>query len=157
MVIHAYNPYAWSLRQEVTELIARAIQQYASRKATQDWSQGDVQRVKMLVAKHRDLNLIPRTHTTKKTSFRKLASDLLSHTHTHKINKCKRIKKALTATSMIITSNKTSPTTCSHRKGGLSVPMPLLEPSFWSLALQTWAPGSAQSLRTSSPQLLAAE
>lgn len=89
-----------------------------------------------------------------KTSFRKLASDLLSHTHAHKINKCKRIKKALTATSMIITSNKTSPTTCSHRKGGLSVPMPLLEPSFWSLALQTWAPGAAQSLRTSSPQCL---
>lgn len=105
----------------------------------------------MLVAKPHDLNLIPRTHTAEKTSFHNLASDLSSHTHAHKINKCKRNLKALTATSMIITSNKTSPTTCSHRKGRLSVPMPLLEPSFWSLALKTWAPGAAQSLSTSSP------
>lgn len=61
------------------------------------------------------------------------------------------------ATSTVITSNKTSPTTYSHRKDGLSVQMPLLEPSFWSLALQIWVPGAAQTLRTSSPRLLAAE
>lgn len=62
----------------------------SSRKTAQDWSRGDVQRVKMLIAKPCDLNLIPRTHKIEKTSFRKLASDL-SHAHAHKINKCKRI------------------------------------------------------------------
>lgn len=64
----------------------------SSRKTAQDWGQGDVQRVKMLTAKPRDLNLIPRTHKAKKTSFRKLASDLHMHMHTKSIN-VKEFKK----------------------------------------------------------------
>lgn len=40
MMIRAYNPYTWSLRLEVTELTAQAIQQYVLQKNSTRLGQG---------------------------------------------------------------------------------------------------------------------